>query len=167
MRTLRTVLLLAALSLPVRAHNGPPFPIIVDKRIGPCVVSLWTHPDVGTGTFWVIVDPPPGSAVPKDLKVEVGVQPINARIAEVRYAARRDESSSQLQYKVEAQFDRQEFIHARVILKSAAGSGEATATVEVTPVGFGRWDLLLYLLPFLGAGFLWFRAMARRRRRGE
>jgi hypothetical protein len=34
----------------------------------------------------------------------------------------------------------------------------------VTPVGFGRWDLLLYLLPFLGAGFLWFRAMARRRR---
>ena len=60
MRTLRAALLLTALSLPVRAHNGPPFPIIVDKRIGPCIVSLWTHPDIGIGTFWVIVDPPPG-----------------------------------------------------------------------------------------------------------
>ena len=164
MRTVCTALLLAGLSLPARAHNGPPFPIIVDKRIGPCIVSLWTHPDIGAGTFWVIVDPPPGGAVPKDLKVDVAVQPVNARIAERRYAATRDDSSAQLQYKAEAPFDRQEFIHARVILRSAAGNGEATATVEVPPVGFGRWDLLLYLLPFLGAGFLWFRAMARRRR---
>jgi hypothetical protein len=164
MKILGAAVLLAGLSLPARAHNGPPFPIIVDKRVGPCVVSLWTHPDIGTGTFWVIVDPPPGGAVPKDLRVEVAVQPVNARTAERRFAATRDDSSSQLQYKVEALFDRQEFIHARVILKSAAGNGEAMATVEVTPVGFGRWDLLLYALPFIGAGFLWFRAMARRRR---
>lgn len=159
------VLLLAVLSLPLQAHNGPPFPIIVDKRIGPCVVSLWTHPDIGIGTFWVIVDPPPGGSIPKDLKIQVAVQPINGRIAERRFAAAVDDSSNQLQYKVEALFDRQEFIHARVILKSAAGSGEAMATVEVTPTGFGRWDLLFFLLPFLGAGFLWFRAMTRRRKR--
>jgi hypothetical protein len=158
-------LLLAVLTVPARAHNGPPFPIIVDKRVGPCVVSLWTHPDIGTGTFWVIVDPPKGGVVPKDLKVEVAVQPVNARIAERRFAAARDDSSSQLQYKVEAQLDRQEFIHARVILTSAAGSGDAMATVEVTPVGFGRWDLLFYSLPFLAAGYLWFRAMVRRRKR--
>jgi hypothetical protein len=149
-------MLLAVLSLPAQAHNGPPFPIIVDKRIGPCIVSLWTHPDIGTGMFWVIVDAPPGGSVPRDLKVEVAVQPINGRIAERRYAATIDESSSQLQYKAEATFDRQEFIHARVILRSAAGNGEAMATVEVTPVEFGRWDLLLYLMPFLGAGFLCF-----------
>jgi hypothetical protein len=164
MRAVCAALLLIVLTLPIRAHNGPPFPIIVDKRIGPCIVSLWTHPDIGIGTFWVIVDPPPGKSIPKDLKIQVAVQPINGRIAERRYRAVIDDSSSQLQYKVEATFDRQEFIHARVILHSAAGNGEAMATVEVTPTGFGRWDLGFFLLPFLGAGFLWYRAMSRRRK---
>jgi hypothetical protein len=164
MRAFCTALLLVSLSYPLRAHNGPPFPIIVDKRIGPVIVSLWTHPDIGIGTFWVILDPPPGGSIPKDLKIQVGVQPINGRIAERRYRAAIDDSSEQLQYKVEAPFDRQEFIHARVILQSAQGGGEAMATVEVTPTGFGRWDLGFFLLPFLGAGFLWYRAMSRRRR---
>ena len=166
MRASLVFVLLAGLSLPLRAHNGPPFPIIVDKRIGPCIVSLWTHPDIGTGTFWVIVDPPPGGSIPKDLKVQVGVQPVNGRIPERRFRAPMDDSSSQLQYKAEAEFDRDEFIHARVILNSSVGGGEAMATVEVTPTGFGRWDLLFFMLPFLGAGFLWFRALARRRKRG-
>jgi hypothetical protein len=164
MRAVRPVLFLIVLILPVCAHNGPPFPIIVDKRIGPCIVSLWTHPDIGIGTFWVIVDRPPGVSIPKDLRIQVAVQPINGRIGERRYKAIIDESSSQLQYKVEATFDRQEFIHARVILQSTQGGGEAMATVEVTPTGFGRWDLGFFLLPFLGAGFLWYRAMSRRRR---
>jgi hypothetical protein len=164
MRAFCTGLLMVCLSYPLRAHNGPPFPIIVDKRIGPCMVSLWTHPDIGIGTFWVIVDPATGGSIPKDLNIQVAIQPINGRIAERRYRAAIDDSSSQLQYKVEAPFDRQEFIHARVILQSAKGSGEATATVEVTPTGFGRWDLGFFLLPFLGAGFRWYRAMSRRRR---
>src|SRR5262249_28754984 len=58
--------------LPASAHNGPPFPIITDQRVGPCVVSLWTHPDLGTGTFWIMVDPPPGGTVPGDLKFQIG-----------------------------------------------------------------------------------------------
>ena len=32
-----------------------------------------------------------------------------------------------------------------------------------TPPGFGQWDLLLYMLPFLGVGFLWFSAIAKKR----
>jgi len=40
--------MLAMWSLPAHAHNGPPFPIIENQRVGPCVISLWTHPDVGT-----------------------------------------------------------------------------------------------------------------------
>jgi hypothetical protein len=59
-----------------------------------------------------------------------------------------------LQFKVEAPFDRQEFVRVRVLLYSAAGNAEGAASVEITPVGFGRWDLLLYLLPLLGVGFL-------------
>jgi hypothetical protein len=70
-----------------------------------------------------------------------------------------------VQFKVEPAFDRDEWVRVRVFLASSEGNGDASANVEITPVGLGRWDLLLYLLPFLGVGFLWFRAMTRRRRR--
>jgi hypothetical protein len=159
-----------ALSMPAAGHNGPPFPIISDQRVGPCLISLWTHPDIGTGTFWVMVDAPPGGTIPKDLKIQIGVQPVSKRLAEVVYPAWRENLRGQVEYKTEVQFDQQEFWNVRLTLQSAEGNGEATAQVEATPPGFGRWDLLLYLLPFLGVGLLWFRAIARRvgyKRRAE
>jgi hypothetical protein len=154
---------LLALALPAAAHNGPPFPIITDQRIGPCVVSLWTHPDVGTGIFFVMVDPPPGGSVPADLKIQVGVQPESGRLAEVVYPAWREKLRGQVEFKTEVQFDADEIWRVRLILECSQGRGEALSKVEATPPGFGRWDLLLYLLPFLGVGFLWFRAIAKRR----
>jgi hypothetical protein len=146
------------------AHNGPPFPIISDKRVGPCVISLWTHPDVGTGMFYVIVDPVPGGTIPKDLKVQIGVQPVTARLPEVFYTGQLEKLRGQVQYDVSAEFDAQELWRVHLILKSSQGDGEAFANVEVTPPGLGRWDLLWFSAPFLGVGFLWFHAMRRRRR---
>src|SRR6202162_618585 len=146
-----------------RGHNGPPFPIIVDQRVGPCIVSLWTHPDVGVGTFFVMVDAAPGTAIPNDLKIDLGIQPVSGRLAEVIYATRRENMRGQLEYKTEVNFDRQEFWRARLILHSSQGDGESAASVEATPAGFGRWDLLLYLLPFAGVGFLWFEALTAKR----
>ena len=153
------------LLLPARAHNGPPFPIIENQKVGPCVISLWTHPDVGTGTFFVLVDPLPGSKFPDDLKITIGVQPESGRLSEVVYPATRDDSRGQAEYKVLAEFDRDEFWKVRLAITSAQGSGEALSRVEATPPGFGRWDLLLYLLPFLAIAFLWFRGMACTRNR--
>ena len=161
--------LLFALSLlspkPASAHNGPPFPIIENKKVGPCIVALWTHPDVGTGNFYVFVEPVPGSTVPGDLKIEIGVQPATGRLPEVLYAAERVKSHGPLQYNAQAEFDRQELWRVRLVIQSSQGDGEATTQVEVTPPGFGRWDLLLYLLPFLLVAFLWFRGISRTRRR--
>jgi len=156
-------LLSLALSRPAVAHNGPPFPIIVDQRVGPCVVSLWTHPDVGIGTFFVLVDAPPGGTIPKDLKIQIGVQPVSGRLPEIMYPAWKEKLRGQVEYKTEAQFDQQEFWRVRLVLESSQGGGEALSKVEVTPPGLGRWDLLLYLLPFLGVAFLWFSAVAKRR----
>jgi hypothetical protein len=39
--------------------------------------------------------------------------------------------------------------------------------VEVTPPGYGRWDLLIYLLPFAAVGALWLRALIKGRGRGK
>ena len=164
-QTWLALLLWLAGVLPALAHDGPPFPIISDKVVGPCKVSLWTHPDIGTGTFWVIVDPLPGQTLPPDLKVSVAVEPVNHRIAERLFDAPRDESSGQLQYISLIPFDRQEFVRARVILASGRGHGDAAATVEITPVAPKRWELFLFLAPFLLVGFLWFRALTTRRRK--
>jgi hypothetical protein len=162
------LLMLAALMLlaptAVWAHNGPPFPIMVDQPVGPCVISVWTDPNVGTGTFFVIVNAGPTASVPDDLKVEIGVQPVSGRLAEAVYAADLEHPSGQTQYKALIPFDAQEFWRIRIILQSAQGSGETTATVEVTPPGYGRWDMLIYLAPFLAVGFLWLAAVVRKRR---
>jgi hypothetical protein len=149
-------------SLPAVAHNGPPFPIITDQRVGPVVVSLWTHPDLGTGTFWILVDAPPGGTIPSDLKFRVAVQPVSKRLPEVVYKSWPEKARGQVQFKSEVEFDQDEMWQVRLILESGAGNAEATAQVEATPPGFGRWDLLFYALPFIGVGFLWFRAIARR-----
>ena len=154
-----------AFTCAARAHNGPPFPIVQNQRVGPCVIALWTHPDVGTGTFWIMVDPPPGGAVPKDLKVEIGVQPVSGRLPEKRYAARLDSMRGQVQYYVEVPFDAQELWRIHLLLDSNTGHGEASATVEVTPPGFGRWDLLWYASPFAAVAFLWIRALLKRKKR--
>src|ERR1700721_177334 len=89
---------------PASAHNAPPFPIIENKKVGPCIVALWTHPDVGTGNFYVFVEPVPGSTVPGDLKIEIGVQPVTGRLPEVLYAAERVKSHGPLQYNAQPRF---------------------------------------------------------------
>ena len=104
-----------------------------------------------------------GVAIPSDLKIDLGIQPVSGRLAEVIYPTRRENLRGQLEYKTEVNFDRQEFWRARLILHSSQGDGESTANVEATPAGFGRWDLLLYLLPFAGVGFLWFKAVTAKR----
>ena len=166
--SLRSLLLMAGLTFAngarVVAHEGPPYPILVDKTLGPCVVSVWADPDVGTGTFFFILEPTPGGRLPDDVRVELGVRPVSGRLPEAVYAAVREDQGGRVQFKAEVPFDAQELWRARVLLQSAQGGGEAAADVEVTPPGYGRWDLLIYLLPFVAVGALWLRALVRRRR---
>jgi hypothetical protein len=149
------------------AHEGPPYPILVDKMIGPCLVSVWADPDVGVGTFFIILESPQGETLPEDVTVEIGVQPISNRLAETRHKAERESLRSRTQFKAEIPFDAQERWLTRILLKSSQGGGEATVEVEVTQPGYGRWDLLLYLFPFLSVGFLWLKAFLRRRRHSK
>ncbi|MGD9730524.1 MAG: hypothetical protein AB7U82_14010 [Blastocatellales bacterium] len=166
-RVLLALLALAACSFPARAHEGPPYPIIVDKAVGPCLMSVWADPDVGIGTFFVILEPPQGGAIPGDIKVEIAVQPVSGRLPEARHSAVRKELRDRVQFKAEIPFDAQELWRVRVLLQTQQGGGEATTDVEVTPPGFGRWDLLIYLFPFLLIGFLWLRAFFRGRKRDK
>jgi hypothetical protein len=125
-------------------------------------LSIWTDPDVGTALFFVILNSP---EPPADLRVQIGVQPVSGRLPEAFYPAERENVQGRIQYRAQVHFDAQELWRVRVRLESAQGNAETVATVEATPPGYGRWDLLIYLLPFLAIGVLWAVAMLRRVKR--
>ena len=148
----------------VWAHIGPPYPIMQDRKIGPLKVEVWSNPDVGTGSFFIVIDPAKGGSVPSDMKVQVTVQPVSGRLPKKTYDAWRDKLRDRVEFKAEALFDKEETWKVEVALSSKEISGETDTNVEVTPALLGRWDLLLFLLPFLGVGFLWFKAVTTKRR---
>src|SRR5215510_13548141 len=74
------------------AHTGPPVPLLVKHMVGPYVVSVWADPEVGTGTLLIGLELPPGGAMANDITVQVGVQPVSGRLAEVLYPAWRQEA---------------------------------------------------------------------------
>ena len=143
------------------AHEGPPFPLVVDQKADRYVLSIWTDPDVGTALFFVILNSEP----PADLRVQIGVQPVSGRLPETFYPMERENVQGRVQYRAQVYFDAQELWRVRVRLESAQGNAETVATVEATPPGYGRWDLLVFLVPFLAIGALWAVAMLRRIKR--
>jgi hypothetical protein len=148
----------------VSAHTGPPMLILADHMIGPYAVSVWADPEVGTGTFFIRLEPPSGGAIPGDTTVQIGVQPTSGRRAEAHYMARRQEGSGRVQYRAEVPLDAQELWRARIIVHSSEGSGETTIDVEAIPPGLGQWDVLLYLFPFLAVGLLGLQMVLYRRK---
>jgi hypothetical protein len=169
-RCLAVTLILLCASTFALAHIGPPYPIMENRKVGPLTVAVWSNPDVGNGSFFVIIDPPQGSTVPADMKVRVAVQPVSGRLPEKTYGAWREKLIDRVEFKTVVPFDKEETWRIRVLISSSRASGEADTDVEVTPALLGRWDLLLFLLPFLGVGFLWFKAVRtklKRRRRAQ
>jgi hypothetical protein len=163
-------LLLLCGSTSALAHIGPPYPIMENRKVGPLTVTVWSNPDVGNGSFFVIIDPPQGATVPSDIKVQVAVQPVSGRVPEKAYGAWREKLLDRVEFKTVVPFDKEESWRIRVLIASSQVSGEADTVVEVTPALLGRWDLLFFLLPFLGVGFLWFKAVStklKRRRRAQ
>lgn len=159
------VLLCGLAASPSLAHEGPPFPILVDRRAGPYVVDVWTDPDIGTGTFFVVLEPPEGESLPARTAVRIGVRPVSGRLPEAVYEAVAQPVRQGARYFAEVPFDRGGRWRVRILLDGSEGRGELAAEVEPTPDGtLGPGELILYLLPFLAVGFLWAKAALRRRR---
>jgi len=156
-------LLVLSSGVPTWAHIGPPYPIMQNRKVGPFTVDVWSNPDVGVGSFFVIINRPPGSSVPSDMKVQVAVKPVSGRLPETTYDAWREKLRDRVEFKAVVPFDKEEMWHVRILLTSSQVSGETDTDVPVTPTLLGRWNLLLFALPFLCVGVLWFKAMATKR----
>lgn len=170
-RAWRSVILAIALLLitpSIKAHEGPPFPIIVDKEVGPYLVSVWTDPDIGIGTFFVVFKPKKSPDGSMDINsVQVGVAPVSGRLSEKLYEAE-PQSTPNARYTAEVEFDKGEMWKVRVIMKGAGWEEEFNSEVEATPDGsIGPIAVLVYAIPFIGIGILWIRAIMVRRRKEE
>lgn len=136
----------------------------MDEPLGPYSVSVWTDPDIGTGTFFVVLEPLEGDDLAEVTSVHVAVAPVSGRLEEMSYAAEPQRVRYGARYFAEVQFDRGEYWNVRVTIDGVEGGGTLHAEVEATPDGgLGPIELLIYLLPFLAVGGLWLKAMLRRR----
>ena len=158
---LLTLLVVLIFGHTTRAHEGPPYPLFADRDVGGHSVSVWADPDVGEALFYVILFEG-HMPLPPDLRVQIGVQPVSGRLPEKFYPAERENIKGQAQYRAQVHFDAEELWRVRVRLESAGGTAETFENVAATPPGYGRWDLLIYLVPFLAVGIVWGVAMVHK-----
>lgn len=167
MKALRLMLvLLPGLHVhPAAAHEGPPFPIVVDEETGPFRVSVWTDPDIGIGTFFVILEARESGPLPHVERVRVAVRPESGRLPQAFYDAEPQPVRFGARYYAEVPFDEGGWWDVRIVIESAAGGGDIASRVEATPDGtIGPIGLLVYVLPFVAVGFLWLRGFLVHRR---
>lgn len=159
---LATALLAAlVLSAPLRAHDGPPYPILVDEEVSGLSVSVWADPDVGVGTFYFYVDPLQPGASCRGLEIEV--VPQDGHSERLSFAAVPAEQNEPFQLVGEVDFDRRGMWDVVFTITGSGDAEELAIPVDVTPPGLGTFDMLWFLSPFLAVGFLWIKVMLAKR----
>jgi hypothetical protein len=171
--SLLTIVLLVLFSPRLRAHDGPPFPILSDHPGGPYVISIWTDPDTtedgsAGGQFWVRVYAAGESGtVPDATRATVAIRPLS------RPGSTLTATASPVRGDVTNQFaalvmDHEGPFAVHVTVEGPLGSASADAQVDAT------YDtrptpilLVLYLMPFLVVGGLWGKLLLRRRSTGS
>ncbi|MCO6455326.1 MAG: hypothetical protein J5I93_08495 [Pirellulaceae bacterium] len=145
------------------AHEGPPFPIVVDQTLGEYTVSVWADPDIGTAQFFVILESPAKDFADRVPRVALWVEPVSGRLPRVTCPAEQQAMRNRLQFEARPVFDQRDQWRVGVQLTASGGeTQELTMQVESTPPGYGAWDLAIYLFPFVLLGGLWAVAMLRR-----
>lgn len=167
-RAVAIAALLALMPRALTAHEGPPFPILVDAAVGPWLVTVWTDPDIGIGTFYVVFEAAEDREFVEPASVTVGVRPVTGRLPEVVYDAAPERVRRGARYLAEVEFDRGELWDVRVVIEGPEGGGELTSEVEATPDGtIGPIGLVVYSVPFVLVALLWWRASVVRHRMTE
>lgn len=162
-----------AASVSVRAHSGPPFPIVTSQAAGTYDVAIWTDPDatddaVAGGQFWVVLQPRGGAAdIPAGTRVRVAIRALDRPGPELIAAAAPVDGLVSRQFAA-LRMDHEGRFAVRVEVDGPLGRAEVTSAVDATydlrppPVLF-----LVYLLPFVALGLIWVKLLRRRRALGR
>ena len=147
------------------AHEGPPFPILMDKPLAGYTVSVWADPDIGEAAFFIIIESPDGGVPDEIPQVSIWTEPKSGRLERATYQAERQELKNQTQFKADPYFDqRDQWTVGFRVTPPGGETRELTTEVESTPPGYGAWDFVIYLFPFVFLGGFWAFALVRRRR---
>jgi hypothetical protein len=147
----------------VMAHSGAPYPVLLEEQVGPYVASALADPDVGTGTFYVLVAMPDKAPAPADTTVTIWSQPEDGHATEAAYRAERQQTRYGERFVAKVPFDTKGPWQIRLTIEGSAGNGETGFPIQVTPKGFQWLTTVACLLPFVVLGVLWLRASRRQR----
>lgn len=165
------VLLLCGLALlrppAVLAHVGAPYPVLLEEEMGSYIVSVLADPDVGTGTFYILLTLRDGEPPPPDARVTLWAEPEDGHRAASRHEAERQETRYGERFVVKVPFDEEGAWQIGLNVEGSTGFGEIAFPVEVTPSGIGWLATLACLLPFVLLGGLWLRGTMRQRQAGQ
>jgi hypothetical protein len=160
---LSALALLAVASRGASAHQGPPFPLLVDAHTATHIVSVWADPDIGEAQFFVTLETLDGEPAEGVSKVSMWVEPLDGRLVRATYDGARQNLRNQVQYAIKPYFDQQDKWRIGVRIETPGQEPEElTMETESTPPGLGKWDLALYSFPFLLVGGLWALVVLRR-----
>jgi hypothetical protein len=159
------LLLLAGLLAPpvALAHVGAPYPVLMEEPAGPYLVSALADPDVGQGTFYILIALEQGESPPPDTVVMAWVEPEDGHLGESAHLAEREETRYGERFVAKVPFDAEGPWRVRVEIEGSAGQGTIAFSVQVTPSGTGWLATLACLVPFLILGGLWLRGTLRQR----
>jgi hypothetical protein len=153
--------LVLACPLQARAHIGAPYPVLLEEPVGPYTASALADPDVGVGTFYILITLHRGQPVPADTVVTVWVEPEDGHLAEAGYRAERQQTRYGERFVAKVPFDAKGPWQVRLVLEGSAGQGETRLPVKVTPSGTGWLATLACLIPFAILGGLWLKGARR------
>jgi hypothetical protein len=148
---------------PALAHVGAPYPVLLEQPVGPYVASALADPDVGTGTFYVLVSLPDDQPIPPGTSVTLWVEPEDGHQAPAGHPAEREETRYGERFVARVPFDAEGPWQVRLVIDGPAGAGETSFTVRVTPSGIGWLASVACLIPFLILAALWMRGALRQR----
>ena len=154
----------------VRAHNGPPFPIVSNQVTGDYSISVWTDPDTTddgrpAGQFWVVLDPADGNRqIPAPTRARVAIRPLDREGPTLSAAAEPVNGAVGRQFAV-LLMDHEGPYGVRVTVDGPLGRVDVDSTVDATyDLRPARGLIVLYLFPFIAIGALWAKVLLRRRR---
>lgn len=157
-RALACAAALLGLAARAAAHDGPPYPILVDERVAGVTLSVWADPDVGEGTFYYYVEGAEGG-----VSIAVEAQALDATGLVARGASAPAPPRAPYQLVGSVPFAHRGTWRARFRVTSPAGAGALEYDLAVTPPGLGAVELTWYAVPFAAAAALWLRIFLARR----
>jgi hypothetical protein len=153
----------------LRAHSGPPFPIVSDRIAGAYRLSIWTDPDTTdddrpAGQFWVTLDPASGTGtIPAATRATVSIHPLD-RDGPVRTGQAAPVDGSTARQFIALLMDHEGPFSVRVTVDGPLGHAEVDSQVDATYDQRPAPALLaVYLFPFVAIGGLWMKVLLRRR----